>query len=333
MTGDKPFALQRRELLVGCIGLAAGAAAPNALAQTPAYPVKPITMIVNVAAGSSVDAVARVISVPLKDALGQPVIVDNRAGAAGNIGSEVVVRAAPDGYTLLLAPASAIAINPFIYSKMTFDPFKDLVPVAAAARITSLLVVRPGLAVNSVQELIAYAKANPGKLSYSSPGAGSAPHLAGEIFNAMTGISTVHVPYKGAGAALQDVAAGQVDYVFDPGTAIGHVKAGKVKLIAVGTPKRSAQFPDVPTLVEAGLQGFDGSTTHGVYVPARTPQAIVDRLNAEINKILAQPAMREQFATFGAEATPMTPAQFRALLDSDAKRYSAVVRQLKIVVD
>ena len=333
MTADKQFMLHRRAVLLASLGLAAAAAAPTALAQSAAYPTKPITMIVNVAAGSSVDVVARVISGPLRDALGQPIVVDNRAGAAGNIGSEAVVRAAPDGYTLLLAPASAIAINPFIYSKMPFDPFKDLVPVAARANITSLLVVRPGLPVNNAAELIAYGKANPGKLTYASPGAGSVPHLAAEIFNAMTGISSVHVPYKGAGAALQDVVGGQVDFVFDPGTAISHIKGGKVKLLAVATPKRSSQFPNVPTLDEAGLKGFDGSTTHGVYAPARTPPAIVNRLNTEINRILGLPAVREQFAALGAEPTPMTPAQFRTLLDNDAKRYGAVVRERKIVVD
>ena len=187
MTEDKRYQMQRRALLIASTGVLTGAATPSVLAQTPPYPTKPITMIVNVAVGSSVDVVARIVTAPLKDALGQPVVVDNRAGAAGNIGSEIVVRAAPDGYTLLLAPASAIAINPFVYSKMSFDPFKDLVPVAAAANITSLLVVRPGLAVNTVQELIVYGKANPAKLTYASPGAGSVPHLAAEIFNQQDG--------------------------------------------------------------------------------------------------------------------------------------------------
>jgi tripartite-type tricarboxylate transporter receptor subunit TctC len=333
MTADKCFSPHRRELLVASVGLAIGAAAPRALAQGAPYPTKPITMIVNVAAGSSVDVVARIVSAPLKDALGQPVVVDNRAGAAGNIGSELVVRAAPDGYTLLLAPASAIAINPFIYSKMTFDPFKDLVPVAACANITSLLVVRSGLPVNSAQELIAYGKANPGKLTYASPGTGSVPHLAAEILNQRTGMSTVHVPYKGALAALQDVVGGQVDFVFDPGTAISHIKGGKVRLIAVATPKRSDHFPNVATLDETGLKGFDASTTHGVYAPAATPSATINRLNEEVNKILTQPAVREQFAALGAEPTPMTPAQFRTLLENDAKQYAPIVRERKIVVD
>ena len=328
---DQSNALATSARALAYIGLGA-ALTSGAFAQS-AYPAKPITMIVNVAAGSSVDVVARVLSAPLRDALGQTVIIENRAGAAGNIGSEAVVRAAPDGYTLLFAPASAIAINPLIYAKMSFDAFKDLVPVAAAAITTSLVVVRPGLPVNTVQELIAHAKANPGKVSYASPGAGSVPHLAAEIMNAMTGITTIHVPYKGAAAALQDVMGGQVDYVFDPGTAVSHIKSGKVRLIALATPKRSPQFPNVPTLAETGLKDFDGSTTHGVYAPSRTPTAIVERINAEVNKILATAAVREQLAAIAAEPTPMTPAQFRALLEADAKRYGAIVRERKIVVD
>jgi tripartite-type tricarboxylate transporter receptor subunit TctC len=333
MPEDKRYGIRRRTLLIVSIGVIAGVAAPIVRAQTPPYPSKPITMVVNVAAGSSVDVVARIVTAPLKDALGQPVVVDNRAGAAGNIGSEIVVRAPPDGYTLLLAPASAIAINPFVYARMSFDPMKDLVPVAACANITSLLAVRPGLPVSTAQDLIEYGKANPGKLSYASPGAGSVPHLAAEIFNHRTGITAVHVAYKGAAAALQDVMAGQVDFVFDPGIAISHIKGGRVKLVAVATPKRSSQFPDVPTLDEAGLKGFDASTTHGVYAPAGTPPAIVTRLNAEINKVLASPAAREQFAGMGAEPTPMTPDQFRALLENDAKQYSTIVRERKIVVE
>jgi tripartite-type tricarboxylate transporter receptor subunit TctC len=290
-------------------------------------------VVVNVAPGSSVDVVARAVSAPLQRALGQPVVIENRSGAAGNIGAEAVSQAAPDGHTVLVSAASTVTLNPFIYPKMRFNPLKDLVPVAAAARITSLLVVRPGLPASDVAGLVAYAKSRSQPLTYASPGAGSVPHLAGEMFKAQAGIAASHVPYRGAAAALQDVLADQVDFVFDPGTAIPHIRAGKARLLAVAMPARSALFPDVPTLNELGLKGFDASTTHGFYVPAGTPPAIVDRLNAEINRVLASPDVRGQMASLGAEPVPMTPAQFRMLLENEAKRHGAIAKELGISAD
>jgi len=298
-----------------------------------AWPSKPIAVVVNVAPGSSVDAVARAVAGPLQKALGQPVVIDNRSGAAGNIGAEAASQAVPDGHTVLVSAASTVTLNPFIYPKMRFNPLKDLVPVAAAAHITSLLVVRPDLPVASLAGLIAYARSHAQPLTYASPGAGSVPHLAAELFKAQAGIAASHVPYRGAAAALQDVLAGQVDFVFDPGTAIPHVRAGKVKLLAVATPRRSALFPDVPTLDELGLKGFDAGTTHGFYAPAGTPPAIIDRLNAEINRVLASPAMREQMAALGAEPAPMTPAQFRTLLEGEARLGGALIKVLSLRAD
>jgi tripartite-type tricarboxylate transporter receptor subunit TctC len=314
-------------------GLAAMALAGAAQGQPEAWPSRPLTVVVNVAPGSSVDAVARAVAGPLQGALGQPVVIDNRSGAAGNIGAEAVSQAVPDGHTLLASATSTVTLNPFIYAKMRFNPLKDLVPVAAAARITSLLVVRPGLPAGDVAGLIAYARSRAQPLTYASPGAGSVPHLAAEMFKAQAGIAASHVPYRGAAAALQDVLAGQVDFVFDPGTAIPHIRAGKVKLLAVATPGRLALFPAVPTLHELGLKGFDAGTTHGFYAPAGTPPDVVDRLNAEINRALASPAVREQLVAFGAEPAPMTPAQFRTLLENEARLGGALIKALGLRVD
>ena len=331
----------RRGALVLPLGLQAAGwlaclSTGSAQAQTGAaapWPSKPVTVVVNVAPGSSVDVVARALSAPLQAVLGQPFVIDNRSGVAGNIGAEVVVKAVPDGHTLLVSPASTITVNPFVYPQMKWDPFKDLIPVAAGARTIALLVTRPGLASNTVEEFVAYAKSQSGTLTYASPGSGSVPHLAGEIFKMQTGISATHVPYRGAAPALQDVLAGQVDFVFDPGLAIPHIRSGKLKLLAVAMPQRSPLFPNTPTLDEAGYKGLDASTIHGFYAPAGTPAAVVNRLNAEVNRILGMPAVREQLMTIGAEPVPMSPAQFRTLLESEARRYGAVVKERRINAD
>jgi len=330
----RPARGARHALLGGLFALAGVVGAvPSASGQEASWPARPITIIVNVAAGSSIDVIARALSVPLREALGQPVVIDNRSGAAGNIGAEIAARAAPDGYTILASPASVMTINPFLYPAMKFEAFKDLVPVAVLATVTSLLVARPGLPVGSYPEFVAHARSRAGKLSYASPGVGSVPHLEAEIFNGAIGASAAHVPYRGGLLALQDVISGQVDYVFDSGTAVPHIRSGKVKLIAVATPKRSPLFPDTATLDELGVKGFDGSTTHGLYLPAGTPPAVMARLNTEINRAVVLPAIREQFAALGAEPTPISPAQFRTVLETEAARYGAVVKERKITVE
>ncbi|MGJ7507605.1 Bug family tripartite tricarboxylate transporter substrate binding protein [Variovorax sp. GT1P44] len=309
-------------------------AAPTALAQSPAaWPSKPIRLIVNFPPGSSPDVVGRAIAVPLYEALGQPVVVENRVGANGNIGADAVAKAPPDGYTVLMSAGSTVAINPYIYDKLSFAPSKDLVPVAGASRMVLFLVVRPEIPVKNVAEFIAYAKANPGKLSYGSAGSGSGPHLAAEMMNSQAGISTVHVPYKGAAPALQDLLGGQIDYYFDPGIALNQVRAGKLRMIAVAGMKRSALFPDVPTLDEAGLKGLDAGTTHGFYVPVCTPPEIVSRLNREIDKALATPAVHAVIDNLGAVPTPITPAEFRTVLGDDSKRYAAIIKARHIKAD
>ena len=303
----------------------------TALAQT--WPAKPIKVIVNFPPGGAADQIARAISLPLQEALGQPVIVDNRAGAGGNIGGDALAKSPPDGYTLLLTSGGLVSINPAIYAKMSFDPVKDIIPVAAAARVLVFLEVKPSLPVKDVKEFIAYAKANPGKLTYASPGNGSSPHLAGEMFKDMTQSFSVHVPYRGAAPAMQDLLGGQVDFMFDPGIGLNHVRAGKLKLLAVGSPKRSPLFPDVPTLSEVGLKGFDADTVFGFYAPTGTPAAIVTRLNSEINKILSTQAVKDRIAGLGGEVAPMTPAEFGAKAHEDTARFGKLIKERRISGD
>jgi len=321
----------RRALLA--LLLAATAAAPAAYAQGSAWPSKPIKIVVNFPPGGAADQLARAISLPLQEALGQPVLIENRGGANGNIGGEVAARAPADGYTLLMSSGGMVSVNPHIYPKMAFDPAKDLVPVAAAARVLVFLVTKPSLPPENIKDFIAYVKTHPGKLSYGSPGTGSSPHLAGEMFKSQAGLYAVHVPYRGAAPALQDLLAGQLDYYFDPGIGLAQVRAGKLRLLAVGSPKRSPLFPDVPTLDEAGLKGFDADTVFGFYAPARTPPEIVTRLNTEINRILATPAVKERIASLGGEAVPGTPAAFHERAAADSARFGAIIRERKILAE
>ena len=305
--------------------------APAAYAQ--AWPNKPLKVIVNFPAGGAADQLARAIALPLQEALGQAVVVENRGGSGGNIGGDVVAKSPADGYTLLMSSGGMVSVNPHIYPKMPFDPAKDLVPVASAARVLVYLTVRPTLPVNNIKEFITYVKANPGKLSYGSPGNGSSPHLAGEMFKSQASLYTVHVPYRGAAPALQDLLAGQIDYAFDPGIGLNQVRAGKLRLLAVGSLHRSPLFPEVPTLDEAGLKGFDADTVFGFYAPAGTPNAVINRLNNDINKILATAAVKERIHSIGGVPLPLTPAQFGAKAQEDSKRFGAIIKERKIVGD
>ena len=328
MKRHHPTHLVRRSLLAL---LAAAALAPAVQAQS--WPAKPIRVIVNFPPGGAADQIARAISLPLQEALGQPVVVENRGGSGGNIGGEAVAKSPADGYTLLMSSGGMVSVNPHIYARMAFDPAKDLTPVASAARVLVFLTVRPTLPVNNIQEFIAYAKANPGKLSYGSPGNGSSPHLAGEMFKSQAGLFAVHVPYRGAAPALQDLLAGQIDFAFDPGIGLNQVRAGKLKLLAIGSLKRSPLFPEVPTLAEAGLKGFDADTVFGFYAPAATPASVVTRLNTEINHILGSQAVKDRIAALGGEALPLTPAEFAAKASEDSRRFGAIIRERKIIGD
>ncbi|WP_395059106.1 Bug family tripartite tricarboxylate transporter substrate binding protein [Polaromonas sp.] len=325
------FHPQRRALLA--IALAAGAMLTAAHAQTASWPSKPVRVIVNFPPGGAADQLARAIGVPLAEALGQPVVVENRGGANGNIGGEAVAKAPADGYTLLMSSGGMVSVNPHLYPKMAFDPAKDLMPVAAAARVLVFLEVKPSLPVNNIKEFLAYIKANPGKLSFGSPGNGSSPHLATEMMKIQTNTFAVHVPYRGAAPAMQDLLGGQLDFMFDPGIGLQHVKAGKLKLLAVGSAKRSPLFPDVPTLDEAGLKGFDADTWFGFYAPAGTPPAIVNRLNSEINKILGSQAVKDRILAIGGIPAPMSPSDFNMRASIDGARFGALIKARNIKGD
>ncbi|MCM2251348.1 MAG: tripartite tricarboxylate transporter substrate binding protein [Ramlibacter sp.] len=329
---------RRRALACAAISIALAApAAVFAQAAAPAsggaWPSKPVRVIVNFPPGGAADQLARAIGLPLQEALGQPVVVENRAGANGNIGGELVAKAIPDGYTLLMSSGGMVSVNPHIYPRMAFDPAKDLTPVAAAARVLVFLVTKPSIPAGNIKDFIAYVKANPGKLSYGSPGTGSSPHLAGEMFKSQAGLYAVHVPYRGAAPALQDLLGGQLDYFFDPGIGLQHVKTGRLKLLAVGSPKRSPLFPDVPTLAEAGLKAFDADTVFGFYAPAGTPPDVVARLNREINRIVGTPAVKDRILALGGESLPLSPAEFGAKATDDSRRFSAIIKERKILAD
>ncbi len=320
-------------LLAVVAALSTAVAGFSGTVQAQAWPAKPVRVVVNFPPGGAADQIARSIAQPLQEALGQPVVVENRGGANGNLGGEVVAKSPADGYTLLMSSGGMVSVNPHIYSKMAFDPVKDLTPVASAARVLVFLTVRPTLPVDNIKELMGYIKANPGKLSYGSAGNGSSPHLAGEMFKSQAGLFAVHVPYRGAAPALVDLLAGQIDYYFDPGIGLSQVRAGKLKLLAVGSMKRSPLFPNVPTLNEAGLTNFDADTVFGFYAPSGTPAPVINKLNAEINRILATAAVKEKIAALGGEALPLSPAEFASKAMDDSKRFGAIIKERNIVGD
>jgi len=301
----------------------------TSLAQT--WPTHPIRLVVNFPPGGAADLLARLIGQSLSETFGQPVVVENKGGANGNLGGEMAARSAPDGYTLLMSSGGMVAINPHLYAKMPFDPAKDLVPVASVARVPFYLVVRTENSAQDFKAFVADLKANPGKRNFGSPGIGSSPHLAAEMLKKMTGTDAVHVPYRGAAPALNDLLAGQIDFLFDPGIAIEHVKAGKLRALAIGSLQRSPQLPDVPTLQELGLAGFDADAVFGVYAPAATPAEIIARLNSEINRSLAKAALTERIMAVGNVPAAMSPDEFRERSRKDSERFGAIIRERGIV--
>lgn len=333
MIEPKGFIRRERKMRLLAQGLvvATAAAAAFALSQVcmaQGWPEKPIRLIVNFGTGGAPDVVARLYAPRLSEALGRPVVVENRAGAGGNIGIEAVVRSAADGYTLLSSASSSFVIGPHIY-RLAFDPVRDIVPVAAVALNPTYLVVKPGLPVKSVAELLVYGRANPGKLNFGSPGAGTLPHVAAEMMLNIGNVRAVHVPFKGSGAALAALLGDQVDFVFDPGVAIPQVKAGKVRLLAVGTGFRSVGFPETPTMREAGVD-MTAVSIVGLFAPAGTPGEIVARLNRELARIMQTPDVRAALTAMAAEPISVSPSEFATLLSRDRERFGVIVREANI---
>lgn len=332
MTGSSFFAISLRRLLhIAAVALFLLAGSGGALAQAP-WPSKPIRFVVGFPPGGTTDVMARVVGTALGKSLGQPIIVDNRPGASGNIAVSETAKAAPDGYTLMVAPISVQTANPFLF-RPTLHPERDLRPVGSLGYAQLYLVAKKSLGVKTANELVAMAKAAPGKLSYGSGGAGTQMHLVGELFKQQAGIDVVHVPYRGAAPALQDVLAGQIDYYFDPASGFQHIREGRAHLLAVTGTKRSPFFPDAPTLTELGIKGVELGNWFGVFAPAGTPAEIVARLGVEIAKAVAQPEVKQSFADLGTEAIAQNADTFRKTIASETQLLSTLIKERNLVVD
>ena len=295
------------------------------------WPSKPVRVIVNVAPGGVADVTMRVLGARLTETLGQPFLVENRAGGDGYIGFEAVGRAEPDGYTMLYSPGSSMMIAPHIVNRPDLDPTKLLTPVVPTGRVSLYVLTHPNVPVASFKEFLAYARANPGKLNYGTPGNGTSPHIANEVFNREAKVKLNHVPYKGAGPALKDLLGGVIDLTFDPGVGIAQAKAGKLRMIAVAGPNRHPDFPDVPTLEENGIRGVDGGPHFGFYATHGAPRETVERLNREVIRVMQEPQVRDRFKALAVElAEPMTPEQFSAYVKGEHERYARLIPELGI---
>jgi tripartite-type tricarboxylate transporter receptor subunit TctC len=305
------------------------AAAPAGAAE---YPARPIRLLVGFAPGGGTDTTARAISQKLTSSLGQQVVVDNRPGASGSIAAEITAKASPDGYTVLLSTIAALAINPSLYQKMAYDPIKDLAPVTRAADSTNFLVVHPSVPAKSVKDVIALAKSR--SLNCGSSGVGGAGHLALELFNLQAGTKIVHVAYKGGGPAIIDLLAGNINLIFATGaSSINHVKAGKIRALGVTTAKRSSLAPELPTIAEAGLPGFEANNWNGVVVPAKTPRPIINRLNKEFAAALSLPDIKAFLFNQGLDAAPSSPEAFAAYIKSETAKWAKVIKAAGIKVE
>ena len=321
-----------QRIVIAAFCVLSGAAAQQAEAQS--FPSKPVRFIVPFAPGGPTDIFARAVSAKLAEALGQPVVVDNRGGAGGNIGTEMVAKAAADGYTLLMGTVGTHAINPSLYPRVGFDPIRDFAPITLVADTPSLLAVHPSVTANTVRELLAIAKAKPGQLSYASAGNGTSNHLAGVLLCMMAGIEMVHIPYKGSGPALIDVLAGQVPVMFNnPASIMPHLKAGKLRALALSSAARSPLLPALPTLAESGVPGFEVRSWHGAFAPAGTSRDIVTRLHGEIVKALSQPDVKERFEGQGVELVGNRPEEFAAFLKKEQIKWSKVVKASGVRAD
>ena len=306
------------------------AAALVCAAQAQSWPNKPVKMIVPFPAGGPTDVLTRALAERLTAAFGQPVVVDNKPGAGGTIGSDFVAKSPPDGYTLLMATSSTHSIGPYL-ARVAYDPQKDFTPIVYVGKATNILVVSPTLGVHSVRELIDLAKKSPGKLNYATSGIGSISHLTSEMFASMAGIKLTHVPYKGTQLSMPDLMSGQVALLFDSVlTAKPHIDSKRLVGLSVSSRERSSLVPDMPTVAESGLPGFDSWTWFGVFGPAGTPPAVVERMNAEMNRIVRDAAIRDRFTQLGFETTGGTPADFAAVVQSEAGKWSKVIREANV---
>jgi len=317
---------RRSRTSLASLGLGAIMLALAATAYAQSYPSKPIKLIVPWPPGGGVDTAARLISQPLSERLGQPVVIENKPGVAGNVGTALFTKEPADGYTILMGSLSPNAVNPHLYSKLGFDPVKDFEFVALMYYVPSFLVVPAESPAKSAQELVALAKKSPGKLNFGSGGVGSSQHLFGVMFNTAAKIDTVHVTYKGTAPAEAALVAGQIDYMVDPPTALPFVTSGRMKALAVASKQRSVSLPDVPTLDEVGIPGVYTSTFYGIMAPAGTPKAIVDRLNKEINAILQSPDMQARLAKNSAQSHNWSPEEFGKFVRDEIERYREIVR-------
>jgi tripartite-type tricarboxylate transporter receptor subunit TctC len=322
----------RRSVLALGLGLAAAAVGPAALAQ--GFPDRPITMVVPFAAGGSTDVVARIIAQKMSEDLGQQVIVQNVAGAGGNLGADNVARADPDGYTILMGTVATHALNPLILKSTPYDPEKDFSPVSLLVVVPNVLVVNPELPVKTVQELVALLKAEPDKYAYASSGNGTPLHLSGELFKSMAGVSMQHIPYKGSGPALNDVIGNQVPIMFDnlPSSS-GHIKAGTLRALAVTTAERAPSFPDLPTVAESGIPGYETYTWNALFAPANTPHDVVMRLNASANKAMTDPAVIQRMKEFSATIVGSTPEELGAHVKAELAKWGPVVKGANIQME
>ena len=323
--------MPRRRHLLALAGLAAPALARG---QAAAWaPSRPVRFVVPFPAGGATDVAARILGERLTETLGQPVVVENRTGSSGNIGMENVVRSAPDGHSLLMGTSGALTVNPHIFPNLGFDPAKDLQPVSLAFTTDNALIVNPNMPARRVSEFLALARSRPGAFSYGSAGAGSSTHMAAELFRLAAGIQVLHVPYRGSAPALNDTVAGNVQFMVDQlPSCIGQIRAGQVRALAVTGPRRSPLLPDVPTMAEAGLPGAENTSWGAVLVPAGTPEAAVERLNAALREAVGVPAVRERMAQAGADAAASSPAELAALMRREAERWGKVVKDAGISV-
>ena len=314
------------------MALALCAALPLSSTLAQNYPARPMRLIVPFTPGGGTDILARTIGQKLSESLGQPVVVDNRAGAGGTIGAEMAANAAPDGHTLIMVSAS-YAVNASLY-KLSFDPIKDLAPVTLVASVPFMLVATPSLPASNVKELIALAKAKPNSLNYASSGNGSSPHLAGELLKMMAGIEMVHVPYKGGGPAIADLMGGQVQMMFNTVLqSLPFVKSGKLKALAIGSPKRSPAAPDIPTIAESGVPGYDVTNWFGILAPGATPRPLISKLHSEIARHLAAPELRKRLAAEGADVVGSSPEEFARTMRADIEKYLKIIKAANVRIN